>query len=136
MSQENVEIVRRVYEAVACGDSATVFALYDEDVEIDGSRLPEASLAGPGVLRGHEGLRQVSRDWGEAWESAQDACKELIDAGEQVISVVARRALGRASGIRVDAERAGVWTIRHGKVIHVVWFPSKVEALKAVGLAE
>jgi hypothetical protein len=29
MSQENVEVVRRVYEAVARGDSEAVLALYD-----------------------------------------------------------------------------------------------------------
>ena len=136
MSQENVEIVRRVYEAVALGDSASVLALYDEDVEIDGSRLPEARFEGPGVLRGHEGLRRFSRDWGEAWESSHDACEELIDTGEQVVSVVARRGLGRASGIRVDTERAGVWTIRDGKVVRTVWFTSKADALAAAGLAE
>ena len=136
MSQENVEIVRRVYEAVARRDSATVLALYDEEVEIDGSRLPEARLVGPGVGRGHEGLRRFTRDWAEAWESAPDECQELIDAGDRVISVVARRGFGRTSGIRVDTERAGVWTIRDGKVVRTVWFPSKAEALEAVGLRE
>jgi ketosteroid isomerase-like protein len=134
MSQENVEIVRRVYEAVARGDSTTVLGLYDEDIEIDGSRLPEARLVGGGVLRGHEGLRRFSREWGEAWEGAQDECEELIEAGEQVVSVVARHGLGRTSGIRVDTERAGIWTIRDGKVVRTVWFLSKGEALEAVGL--
>jgi ketosteroid isomerase-like protein len=81
-------------------------------------------------------LRRFSRAWDEAWESAQDECEELIDAGEHVISVVDRRGLGRASGIRVDTERAGVWTIRDGKVVRTVWFTSKAEALEAVGLSE
>jgi ketosteroid isomerase-like protein len=40
MSQENVEIVRRLYEAVAGGDSETVLALYDPDIEVDASRTP------------------------------------------------------------------------------------------------
>nr|MBA2763288.1 hypothetical protein [Thermoleophilaceae bacterium] len=46
MSQENVEIVRQVYEAVARGDSAGVLALYDEEVELDATRLPETRLIG------------------------------------------------------------------------------------------
>jgi ketosteroid isomerase-like protein len=78
----------------------------------------------------------VTRSWDEAWESAEDKCEELIDAGERVISVVARRGLGRTSGLRVSTQRAGVWTIRDGKVVRTVWFPSKAEALQAAGLSE
>jgi hypothetical protein len=29
-----------------------------------------------------------------------------------------------------------VWTIRKGKVIRLVWFPSRVEAFQAAGLRE
>jgi ketosteroid isomerase-like protein len=30
----------------------------------------------------------------------------------------------------------GVWTIRDGKVCRVVWYPTRAEALEAVGLSE
>jgi ketosteroid isomerase-like protein len=137
MSQEHVEIVRRVYEAVARQDSETVLALYDHEVELDGSRLPESGLSVQAhVLRGYEGLRSSHREWNSAWENAEDHCEELIDAGERVISVVTRRGRGRTSGVEVETRRAGVWTIRSGKVVRTVWFPSVEEALKAVGLAE
>jgi ketosteroid isomerase-like protein len=39
MSQENVELVRRVYDAAARRDAATVLALYDPEVELDNSPL-------------------------------------------------------------------------------------------------
>ena len=136
MSRENVEVVRQVYEAVARRDAKAVLALYDPDVEIDVSRLPESRLTGVGHLRGHEGLRQSSREWGEAWGDAQDRCEELIDAGEHVVSVVTRRGRGLASGAEVETRRGGVWTVRDGKVIRTVWFPSAEEALEAVGLRE
>jgi hypothetical protein len=29
-----------------------------------------------------------------------------------------------------------VWTIRKGKVIRVVWFPTRADALEAAGLSE
>src|SRR5438128_334415 len=124
MSQENVEVVRAVYDAVASRDAATVLALYDPEVEWDDTRIPEASLVGRGVIRGHEALRSVFRDWSEAWASTEDRCDELIDAGEHVISVVTRRGRGLASGVEVETCRAGVWTIRAGKVVRTVWFPS------------
>jgi ketosteroid isomerase-like protein len=43
MSQENVEIVRRVCEASARQDSAAVLALYDPEVVIDVSEATACS---------------------------------------------------------------------------------------------
>jgi ketosteroid isomerase-like protein len=136
MSRENVEIVRQVYDAVARRDTESVLALYDSDVEWDASRgTPLGELTGQSVYRGHEGLRRWFREWYEAWEHLEDHCQELIDAGEQVISVSTIRAIGRVSGLKVEwSERVGVWSVRDGKVVRVVWFPSREEALEAVGL--
>ena len=138
MSRENVEVVRQVYEAAARRDNATVLALYASDVEFDVSRVPMGALIGGGVYRGHDGLRAFFRAWHEAWENIEAEFNELIDAGDDVITVVAaQRARGRASGIESEEPgRAGVWTIRHGKIARVVWFPTRAEALEAVGLSE
>jgi ketosteroid isomerase-like protein len=136
MSRENLQVVRAVYDAVARHDSAAVLALYHPEVEWDGSRLPESSLSGRRVIRGHEGLQSLFREWYDAWESFEDDCERVIDAGEYVVSVVTRRGRGRASGAETTARRGGVWTIREGKVVRVVWFPSPEEALEAAGLRE
>ena len=39
MSEENLEVVRQVYEAAARRDTATILTLYDPDVELDASAL-------------------------------------------------------------------------------------------------
>ena len=124
MSQENVEIVRRLFDAVAGRDAATVLALYDRDLEWDGSRSRWSELLQAGVsFRGHEGLRRFSRAYYEMWESFHDEIQELIDAGDHVVSVVTTRGRGRASGIDVEWRgNAGVWTIREGKIVKVAWF--------------
>jgi ketosteroid isomerase-like protein len=134
VSREDVEIVRRVYEAVACRDAAAVLDLYARDVEVDTSRLPESGLGGLRHARGHEGLRGLTQHWAEAWESFEDHCEELIDAGDHVVAVVTRRGRGRTSGAETSTPRGGVWTIRAGKVVRVVWFPSVEEARAAAGL--
>jgi ketosteroid isomerase-like protein len=136
MSRENLETVQRVYDAVARHDTATVLAQYDREVVHDNSRLPEASLVGERVTHGHDGLRRLFREWYEAWEYVEDDCEELIDAGEHVVSVVTRRGRGRASGAETTARRGGVWTLREGKIVRVVWFASPEEALEAAGLSE
>ena len=138
MSQENVEIVRRVYDAAARRDTEEILALYHPDVEWDGTRTRWAEvIPGTSQFRGHEELQKFFRMYYEMWESFEDDVQELIDSGDSVVSVVTSRGRGRASGVDVEwAGNSGVWTIRDGKVIRVVWFPSREEALEAVGLRE
>jgi ketosteroid isomerase-like protein len=137
MSQENVEVVRRLYEAIGRHDSEGVLALYDPYVVCDYSRVGWGDLTKGGVYYGHEGLRTVYREWYEAWEDYEEVLEEVIDARDRVVSVVTGRARGRASGVAVEnAHHAGVWTIQDGRIIRVVWFPSRHEALEATGLKE
>jgi ketosteroid isomerase-like protein len=53
MSQENVEVVRRAFEASGRRDTAAVLALDDAEVEWDASRAQGLEGA---VYRGHDGL--------------------------------------------------------------------------------
>ena len=137
MSRENVEVVRQIYEASARGDTATVLTLYDTAVEFDASSSAAAELLRDQVYRGHEGLRRIEREWREAFENVETDCEELIDAGSHVVSISRYRMRGRASGIEVTGPpQAGVWTIREDRVVRVVWFNTRKEALEAAGLSE
>jgi ketosteroid isomerase-like protein len=60
MSQENVEIVRRAWEAYMRHDNEAALAFYD----------PEAELRHPvdgSVYRGLDGVRAFFGDWHAAW---------------------------------------------------------------------
>jgi ketosteroid isomerase-like protein len=132
MSQENVEIVRRVYDAAAGRDAASVLALYSHDVELDATRLGLGEL---GIYHGHEGLRSLFGEFHEVWGQIEYDYEELIDAGQHVVAVVTRHARGRASGIETKQPFTLVWTIRDGKVARVAWFLTRAEALEAAGLS-
>ncbi len=136
MSQENVEIVRQVYEAAQRRDPEAVFALYDERVEWDISRFPLGQLMGGGIYHGHSGLREVFQVRNEPFESMEDTVEELIDRGDQVLSVSTSHARGRTSGADVTGAMYAIWTVREGKVVRVVWLPTLAAALEAVGLSE
>ena len=138
MADESVEIVRRVYEAAARRDQEAALALYHPEIAWDTSRRgTPGDMAGSGIYRGHEGLRTWFRSWHEAWEDLVDRLEEAIDAGDRVVTVVTMQGRGRASGAEVTSRRYfGVWTISKGKVTHVVWFPTRAEALEAAGLSE
>jgi ketosteroid isomerase-like protein len=133
MSQENAEIVRRIYDAVASGDDASVLAAYDPGVEMDFTRSPIVRFLRKDVYRGHEGLRDLIKErYEEAWGTIEDLCEQLIDADdEHVVSVVRTRGRGRVSGAPVELRHAGLWRIRDGKVVRVAWFGSRDEALEA-----
>jgi uncharacterized protein len=137
MSKENIEIVRAVYEAAARRDRETVYALYDPDVVWDGSGNPLGELiGGASVHHGHEGIRRWFRSWYDAWENIDDQLDELIDAGDEVISLATLRGKGRESGLDVEQPYAAVFTIRDSRIVRVVVLPTSEEALAAVGLAE
>jgi ketosteroid isomerase-like protein len=73
MSEENVELVRRLLDMFARRDHEGVFEFYDPDIEWDAKN--PSGLAGPlgdleGVYRGHEGVRTYWRRWLEAWQTS------------------------------------------------------------------
>ena len=138
MSQENVEIVRRIYDAVARRDVQSILALYDPDIEVRFSPGTLADRIGEaGSFHGHEGLRAFDRELRQAFEDFETNYDELLDAGERVVSVARYRATGRRSGIEIDGPpQFGIWTVRGGRVIRVDWFDSRAEALEAAGLTE
>ena len=78
MSQENVDLVRRLLDMFARRDHEGVFEFYDPDIEWDATAWKSTAVdtgvggvAGlAGVYRGHEGVRTYWRRWFEAVASA------------------------------------------------------------------
>jgi ketosteroid isomerase-like protein len=136
MSEENVEIVRRLYEAAGRRDIATVYSLYDPQIEWDASRIERGTMPGR-VVHGQADLQKWLREWYGPWEDIHDDLEELIEASEdEVISVMTQRGRGRESGAEVGRRVATIWTIREGRIIRAKWFPTRAEALEAAGLRE
>jgi uncharacterized protein len=131
MSQENVEIVRRVLEGVTGGDSASALAELDPDVEFDMSMRPERLVA-----RGHEGVVKAMRTWVGTWDAWRLDVEELIDAGDRVLAVHRESGRGRGSGVPLSQTTFCVYTLRNGKVIGIKAFHTRDEAVEAAGLSE
>jgi uncharacterized protein len=132
MSQENVEVVRRAFEAHQRGDSDAVFALYDRWIEIE----DDPSVPWPARYRGFDGVRDFFRDRMAICPGDYAEVEEWIDAGDEVIALMHFRAHGRRSGVPLDFRQAHVWTVKDGKLTRLRIYQSKAEALEAVGLRE
>ncbi len=138
MSEENVEIVRRIVDAHQRGDFSSVFAAYGPDIEWHPGNVPASDWSDfEPVYHGHEGVRTFWRTWFAAWETVDFEYEEFIDAGDQVLSIVSQRVRGRTSGVELEWTSYGqLWTIRDDKVVRVQFFPNRDEALEAAGLSE
>jgi ketosteroid isomerase-like protein len=136
MSQENVEVVRTIYDAVARRDAATPFDLYAKDIVWDLSNWRPAQLDPMPVYTGHDGVREAWRDRLSAWGQVDFEVEELMEAGDRVVAVIRDRQIGRLSGAPIDSSHAAVWTLADGKVTRLQVFDDRRQALEAVGLSE
>ncbi|MDQ3571414.1 MAG: nuclear transport factor 2 family protein [Actinomycetota bacterium] len=138
MSQENLEIVRAVYEALVRRDVSEILALYDPEIEFHFSRGTILDrIGGQQVYRGHVGLREFDSELRDAFTNFETQCEELIDAGERIVSMSRYRGQGRGSGVEVAGPvQFGVWTIQGRLITRVEWFSTREEALQAAGAEE
>ncbi len=132
MSQENMDVVRRIYDAYARGDFEEPFSYFDPDVEW---REPPHS-PGAQVYRGPDGARRSMRNWFGAWEDYRLDLEHLVDAGDAVLAVTRQTVRGKSSGVVIEQRLFVAWTLRDRKVIRMRMYHDKSEALEAVGLRE
>ncbi|MCA1843398.1 MAG: nuclear transport factor 2 family protein [Actinobacteria bacterium] len=132
MSRENVEVVRRAYEAFVRGDQAGLLAAWDPQIEWQTREdLPDTA-----THSGHdEVLRWIAR-WLESWEDFKLETEDFIDAGEYVVVSTRQSGTGSESGAYAEFQETHVCKLRNGRVIQVVEYRTKTEALEAVGLSE
>jgi ketosteroid isomerase-like protein len=88
------------------------------------------------VYHGHDGVREAFRRWLGTWEDYHQERGEAIDAGDEVVVPVREHGRGKGSGIEMERHTFGVWTLRDGKAVRIRFYPTRSEALKAVGLEE
>jgi ketosteroid isomerase-like protein len=135
VSHETVEVVRRVFDAFNRRDTESVTDLWTTDAEFRPAYIGGGLLEGA-VFRGHKGLAEFIELQSETWDSVVAEPVEISDLGDQALVEVQLSAVGRTSGIPVDRVTWNVFRFRDGKVAIARVYPSKAEALKAVGLEE
>jgi ketosteroid isomerase-like protein len=131
MSQENVEIVRRMYAAFHAGDTGGALACFDPDVVVDFSRRADGRVG-----RGREYLSQVVASWMGAWEEWRQEIDEVRDLGSRVYVFATQRGRGKGSGVEIDQRFAILYEVEGDSIINVTYYPQPAEALEAAGLSE
>ena len=125
MSKENVDLVRRIYEAWDRQESARDFIAADLEY-VNPSYAVE-----PGTRHGRKSLAVVRG----TYEDFEIKVERIIDAGDETVVLAQFTGSGSVSGVPVEGEHGYVWTVRDGLAVRFQWFQSHREALEAGGLS-
>ncbi|HZB46274.1 MAG TPA: nuclear transport factor 2 family protein [Pyrinomonadaceae bacterium] len=132
MSQENVNVVRALYDAFASGNIPFIIAALDPQVEwweaenfIYADRNP---YVGPSAVL--EGV--FARIAGE-WEGFAVSPEGILDAGDTAVGHGHYSGTYKANGGRVRAQFAHFFTFRDGKVVKFQQYTDTAQFARAVG---
>jgi ketosteroid isomerase-like protein len=132
MSQENVETVRRMYDAFHGGDAETALSHFSADVLVDASKArPDV-----GVGKGREQVNAVVASWLAAWDEWREEIEEMRDLGGRVLVVSVQHGRSKGTGIEVETRYAMLYDVHGGKITGMRMYGSHAEALEAAGLSE
>jgi ketosteroid isomerase-like protein len=131
MSQENVEIVRRMYEAFHGGDADGALAYFDPEVEVDASvRVDE------GIGHGRDAVNAMVARWLAAWDEWREEIEEIRDLDSRVLVISKQRGRAKGSGIEVETRYAVLYEIQDDLITAMTLYATAAEALEAAGLRE
>lgn len=128
MSQENLEIVRRIYRDGWFDDKPDrILALAVPEVKY--VNPPEA--VDRGVRRGTAEFAHAIESLSESFDSYRHELHELFDAGDSVVAWVSFRTRSGGSEYEVVQKEAHTWTLRGGRIVQFKWGRDLQAALEA-----
>jgi ketosteroid isomerase-like protein len=133
MSQENVEVVREIYERGALDrNPKALMALAAPEIEL----VNPADAVEAGTRRGIDSVLASLEDMIASFEWTQHEPLKIHDAGDRVVAWVRFRGKGAASGAELEHHEAHTWTFCEGEIVCMEWGRDLTAALEAVGLRE
>ena len=127
MSRENVEVVRRLFDALDRQDWERALGAFNPEVEWSPTE---------GTFRGVEGVVTSLAEWLEPWEEHHIEAEEIVEAGDQVLAVIHLTGRVEGSGMEIDQRFFQVYAVRNGRIVRMVEFVTRAEALEAAGIRE
>ena len=134
MSQENVEILRTIYDEWEQGRLGVGRAMYDPGITVK-TFMPDAGEAV--TLQGVSQFEEFVREWLTQWQEYRVTGENFQEVGADKVLVSGRQiAIGHRSGVAVESPAFAVWTFRQGKVVKLSLHYDRANALEAAGLSE
>ncbi len=131
MSQENVEVVRRLWDRWEADDLDGMLETLSDEVVTHWRGGAEDR-----TYHGKEGYLELAASWGEEFADWKATAEEFIEAGDRVLVRNHQSGRGEVSGVAVEMEAWFVYEVGHGKIVRQTYYRNRDEALDAVGLSE
>jgi uncharacterized protein len=122
MSQESVDVVRQLFEAFDDQEWEHALALLDPEVEWSPVE---------GVFRGPEGVVASLIEWLEPWEEHTVEAEEILETSDRVLAVIHLTGRVAGSGMEIDQRFFQVYDVRDGRIVRMVEFVARADALDA-----
>jgi len=135
MAEENVQIVRRVFDAFVRRDVDGALEVMHPEVEFSApatQRLAEKHVS----YRGHGGVRDYFADVARVWQTLEVFLHEYHDVGDDRVLVVGRVRARGTQGLIIDGPAQWAWRIEDEKIVWGHVFTDREEAVRAIGLVE
>ncbi|HET9637645.1 MAG TPA: nuclear transport factor 2 family protein [Allosphingosinicella sp.] len=134
MSEQNVALIRAIYDAFAAGDIPGVVGRMSPDmVWNEAENFPYADgnpYRGPEAILGG-----VFGRLGAEWDGFAALPEEFLDAGETVVVLGRYRGTCKATGRAMDAQLAHVWRVADGKAVRFQQYTDTLQAARVMGAA-
>ena len=135
MSEHNrrdVEVVRRLLEAVQAGTPERALELLHPDVRFDATVRPDGRL-----WHGREGARQAMSEWVEEWDEYEMRLERYVEAGDGRVAVLwHERGRARGSGVPIAQSGVTLFSLRDGLVAEIRPRLDRERTLTELGLAD
>ncbi len=132
MSQANVEIVRRLWQAWERGDLNGMLDTLSEHVV---TRAHNA-MEGTTEYQGKEGYLELVTRFTSSFDDYSATAEEFIETGDHVVVRNRQTGRGETSGASTEAVYWFVYQVAEGKIVRQDYYPTEHEALEAAGLSE
>ncbi|MEK6284971.1 MAG: nuclear transport factor 2 family protein [Acidobacteriota bacterium] len=132
MSEQNVSIVRGLYEGFGSGDINTVIAALDPNIEwLEAENFIYAD--GNPYIGQSAVLEGVFMRIGAEWDDFTVSPNEILDAGKTVIGHGYYSGTYKKNQKPVRAQFAHLFTVRDGKVVRFQQYTDTAQFLRVVG---
>lgn len=134
MSEDNVALVRGIYDAFAAGDVGGLLGRMSPDmVWNEAENFPYAD---GNPYRGHDAIvGGVFARLGGEWDGFSAVPHEYLDADDTIVVLGRYRGACKATGREIDAQMVHVWRVADGKVTAFQQYVDTLQVARATGAA-
>jgi ketosteroid isomerase-like protein len=136
MSESDVALMWSWAEQLAlCEDPLSFWYenIWDQDVD---HRAIQGAPDDVGPILGRDAMRRYVGEWYEMFDDFAVVFEEVVDADEEIVTVLHISGRAKASAAPVDMRVAFLYTIRDGRIVRGREYLTREEALKAAGMRD